>query len=55
MGMGVSMRPTQWAPLTLSPRLTLICAVVEDVEGLHSSRASLFVPKNEIDPLVEVG
>ena len=39
----------------LAPRLTLICAVVEDVEGLHGGRASLLVPKNEVDPLVEVG
>lgn len=38
-----------------APRLTLVGAVVEDVEGLHGGRASLLVPENEVDPLVEVG
>lgn len=42
------------APHPLSPQLTLVGAVVEDVEGLHGGRASLLVPENEVDPLVEV-
>lgn len=34
--------------------LTLICAVVEDVQGLHSCRTPLLVTKDQIDPLMEV-
>lgn len=34
--------------------LTLICAVIEDVEGLHRCRAPLLVTKDQIDPLVKV-
>ncbi|TNN27288.1 hypothetical protein EYF80_062567 [Liparis tanakae] len=33
---------------------TLVCAVVEDVEGLHRRRAPLLVAEDQIDPLVEV-
>lgn len=33
---------------------TLICAVVEDVEGLHRCRAPLLVTKDQIDPLMKV-
>lgn len=47
--------PGRCPPHLPAPRLTLVGAVVEDVEGLHGSRASLLVPKNEVDPLVEVG
>lgn len=44
-----------WVSPPFAPQLTLVGAVVEDVEGLHGGRAALFVPKNEVDPLVEVG
>ena len=33
---------------------TLICAVVEDIEGLHRCRAPLLVAKDQIDPLMKV-
>lgn len=42
-------------PPPSAPHLTLVGAVVEDVEGLHGGRAALFVPEDEVDPLVEVG
>ena len=34
---------------------TLICAVVEDIEGLHRCRAPLLVAKDQINPLMKVG
>lgn len=44
-----------WQPDGCCGFVTLICAVVEDVEGFHRCRAPLFVTKDQINPLVEVG
>lgn len=40
--------------ITFSLFLTLISAVVEHIQGFHSLFSSLFVTKDQIDPLVEV-
>lgn len=44
-----------WQPDGCCGFVTLICAVVEDVEGFHRCRAPLFVTKDQINPLMEVG
>lgn len=59
MVMGVHLAGGELSPGGLAglpaPQLTLVGAVVEDVEGLHGGWTSLLVPKNKVDPLVEVG
>lgn len=34
---------------------TFICAVVEDIKGLHCSRAPLFIAEDQIDPFMQMG
>lgn len=42
-------------PLSPGARLTLISAIIEDIEGLLRSRPPLLIAKDEVDPLMEVG